>query len=121
MKPNPETTSVTDTPNVSTKDQTHMHAWQKPYMLHAPSAILPKLVAHQCIIPSEQSCTPSKSATANTQCNQSAVQSTTEPKVPAPPSMPATKVPASSASHTSMATCHSSHTQCVPENLIEQM
>ena len=42
MKP----TSVAGTPNVSNKDQTHMHVWQQPDMLHAPAATPPKLVAH---------------------------------------------------------------------------
>ena len=74
-----------------------MHVPQKPYMLHAPAATPPKLVAHQCITPSEQPHTPAKpAAAANAQCNQSAVQSNTEPKVPSPPSVPAAKVPASS-------------------------
>ena len=74
------------------------------YMLHALATTPPKLVAHQCITPSEQLHTPAKPAAANTQCNQSAVQSNTEPKVTAPPSVPATKVTVSSASHTSMTT-----------------
>ena len=99
-KPYPEPTSVIDTPNVSNKDQTHMYAWQKPYMLHAPAATPPNLVAHQCITPSEESHTSAKPPAANTQCNQSAVQSSTEPKIPAPPSVPAAKVHANSASHT---------------------
>ena len=54
--------------------------------------------------PSEQSHTPAKPDAENTKCNQSAVQSSMEPKVPAPPSVPPTKVSASFASHTSMAT-----------------
>ena len=71
-------------------------------MLHAPAATPPKLVAHQCITLSEQPSIPAKpAAVANTQCNQSTLQSSTEPKVPAPPSVPTTKVPASSVSHTS--------------------
>ena len=78
-------------------------------MLHAPAATPHKSVAHQYITLSEQLCTPAKPATANTQCNHSAVQSSTEPKVPASPSVPAAKVPASSTSHTSMARCQSSH------------
>ena len=78
-KPDPEPSSATDTPDVSNKPQTDIHAPQKPYILHAPAATLPKLVAHQCIIPSVQPCTPAKpAAAANTQCNQSAVQSSTE-------------------------------------------
>ena len=48
-----------------------MHAPQKPYMLHAPAATPPKLVAHQCITHSEQPHTPAKpTAAANTQCNR---------------------------------------------------
>ena len=63
---------MTDTSDIKT--QTHMHALQKPYMLHAPAATLPKLVAHQCNTPSEQPHTPDKqAAAANTQCNRSAV------------------------------------------------
>ena len=82
-----------------------MHAPWKPYMLHAQAATPPKFVAHPCITPSEQPCTPAKpAAAANTQCNQSAIQSNTEPKVSASLSVPPAKVPASSASHTSMAT-----------------
>ena len=97
-----------------------MYAPQKPYLLHAPAATPHKLLAHQYITPSEQPHTPAKpAAAANTQCNQSAVQSSIEPKVPASPSMPAAKVPASSASHTSMATCQSSCMQYVPEHLVE--
>ena len=46
MKPDPEPTSVKDTPYVSTKAQTHMHAQQKPYMLNALTATPPRLVAH---------------------------------------------------------------------------
>ena len=61
-----------------------MHAPQKLYMSHAPAATPPKLVADQHSTPSEKPCTPAKPATANTQCNQSAVQSSTEPKVPVP-------------------------------------
>ena len=111
MKPDPEPPSATDTSNVSNKAQTNMQAPQKPYMLHAPVATPSKLAAHQRIMPSEQIHTSVKpTAAANTQYNQSAVQSNTEPKVPAPPSVPATKVPASCASHTSMVTCQSSHT-----------
>ena len=106
MKPNPEPASVTDTSDVSNKDQTHMYAPQKPYMSHAPAATPPRLVAHQCITPSDQPCTPVKQAAgANTQCTQSAVQSSTEQKVTAPPSVPATNVPAISVSHTSMVKC----------------
>ena len=119
-KPDPEPASVTS--DVSNKDQTHIHAPQKPYMLHAPAATYPKFVTHQCITPSEQPCTPAKPAVAaNRQCNLSAVQSRIEPKIPAPASVPATKVPTRSASHTSMATCQPNHTQCAPECFIEQM
>ena len=98
MKPDPEPPSARDTSDVFNKTQTQMHAPQKPYMLHASAATPPKLVAHQCITPSEQPCTPAKSAAApNTQCNQSAVQCSTEPKVSVPPRVPANNVPASSA------------------------
>ena len=90
-------------------------------MLHAPAATPSMVVAHQCIIPSEQPCTTTKPAAANTQCNQNAVQSSTEPNVPAPPSVPANNVPAISTSHTSMVTHQLSHTCCVPECLIEQI
>ena len=111
MKPDPEPPSATDTSDVSQKTQTSMHVPQKPYMLHAPDATPPNLEAHQCITPSEQPYTPAKPATAaNTHCNQSAVQSTTEPRVPSLPSVPAAKVPVSCASHTSMATHRSSCT-----------
>ena len=121
-KPDPGPASERDTSDVSNKDQIHMHASQKPYMLYAPAATPPILVAYQCNTPSEQPHTPIKPAAAViTQCNQSVVHSSTEPKVPAPLSMPAAKVPPSSASHTSMATCQSSCTWCVPECLIEQM
>ena len=96
---------MTDTYDVSNKNQTHLHAPQKPYMLHAPVATAPNLVANQFITPSEQLHIPTKpAAAANTQCNQSAVQSNIEQKVPALLSVPAAKVPTSSASHTSMAT-----------------
>ena len=88
-KPDPEPTSVTNTPNVSYKDHNHMHAQQKPYMLHAPAAPPPKLVAQQYITPNEKPQTPAKPV--NTQCNQSSVQSSTEPKVPAPPCVPAAR------------------------------
>ena len=99
-KPDPEPASVIDMSDVSNKDQTHVHVLQKPNMLHAPAATPPKMVAHQCITHSEQPYTPAKPGAANTEYNQSAAQSTTEPKVPAPPSVSATKVPASSTSHT---------------------
>ena len=89
-------------------------------MLHAPAAILPNLAVHQCTTTSTQPSTPAKPArVVNTQCNQSAVQSSTEPKVPAPPCVPAPKVAASCASHTSMAACQSSCIQDVPEHLIK--
>ena len=54
-------------------------------------------------------------------CNPEAVQASTEVKVPVPPSAPAAKVPASTTSHTSMATQQSNHTRRAPECLIEQM
>ena len=63
-KPDPEPVSVADTSDVSNKHQTHMHAPQKPYTLHAPAATPPKFVAHQCITHSEQPCTPAKPAAA---------------------------------------------------------
>ena len=92
-KPDPEPPSVTDTSDVSNKDQPNMHAPQKPYMLHAPAATPLNLVVHQCITSSEQPCTPAKpAAAADTQCSKSALQSSTEPKVSAPPSVPAAKV-----------------------------
>ena len=106
MKSDPEPPSATDTSDVSNKGQTHMHTPQKPKMLHAHAVTPPNLVAHQSITSSEQPHTPPKPvALANTQCNQSAVQSSTEPKVSEPTSVPATKVPANFASYTSMATC----------------
>ena len=99
-KPDPEPVSDIDTCDITNKNQTYRQASQKPYMLHALAATPPKLVAHRCIKLSAQSSTPAKPAVAaNTQCNQSAVQSSTEPKVLAPPSVPAAKVPASCASH----------------------
>ena len=55
MKPDPEPTSVTETPNVSNQDQTHMHAWQKLHMLMYQLLDLPQSVAHQCITLSKQS------------------------------------------------------------------
>ena len=64
MEPDPEPALVTDTYNVSKKDQNHMHAPQKPYMLHAQPATPPNLVAHKCITPHEQPCTHAKPATA---------------------------------------------------------
>ena len=90
MKPDPESASVTDTSDVSNKDQIYVHAQQKPYMLHVPAATPPNLVAHQCITHRKQPHTPARpAAAANTQCNQSAVKSSIEPKVPALPSLPA--------------------------------
>ena len=81
-KPDPEPPSVTDTSDVSNKDQTLMHAIQKPCMLHGTAATAPSLVAHQCFTPSEQPQTPAKpAAAANTQCNPSVIQSSIEPKV----------------------------------------
>ena len=121
MKHDPKPASGTDTSDVSNKDQTHMHAPWKPYMLHATAATPPNVVAHQCLTPSEPYIPAKPAATANTQCNQSVVHSSTEPKALAPPSVPAAKVPASLASDTSMATHWSSHTCHAPECLIEQM
>ena len=66
-----------------------MCAPKKPCMLRALAATCPKLVAHLLNQLQQQM-----------QCNLSAVQSSTEPKIPVPPSVSVAKVPASSASHT---------------------
>ena len=101
MKSYTEPSSATDTSDVSNKAQMHVHASQKPYMLHAPAATLPSFASHQCTTPSAWFHTHAKpAAEVNTQYNQHAVQSSTEPMVPAQPSVPDTKVPASPASHT---------------------
>ena len=63
-KPDHEPASARDTSHIYNKEQAHMHAPQEPYMLYAPAAAPPKLVAHQCITPSEQACTPAKPAAA---------------------------------------------------------
>ena len=65
------------------------------HLEHAPAATSPRLVPHQCITPSKQPQTPAKAGAANIQYNQSVAQSSTEPKVLAPSSVPATKVPTS--------------------------
>ena len=86
--------------NVSTKAQPHVHAPLKPVSNHAPAAApQPRSAATQCTIPS----TPPHHAHAKH--SPEAVQASTEAKVPAPPSAPAAKVPASITSHTSMAPC----------------
>ena len=102
--------------DVSTKAQPHVHAPLKPVPNHAPAAApQPRSAATLCTIPSAQPhCTHVK-------CSPEAVQASTEVKVPAPPSVPATKVPASITSHASMAPCQSSLTCHAPEHLIEQM
>ena len=102
--------------DVSTKAQPPVHAPLKPVSNHAPAAApQPRLAATQCTIPSAPPhCTHAK-------CSPEAVQASTEAKVPAPPSVPAAKVPASITSHTSTAPCQSSCTHHAPEHLIEQM
>ena len=102
--------------DVSTKAQPHVHAPLKPVWNHAPAAApQPKSAATQCTIPSAQPhCT-------QTECSPEAVQASTEAMVPAPPSVPATKVPASITSHTSMAPRRSNRARHAPERLIEQM
>ena len=81
--------------DVSTKAQPHVHAPLKPVPNHAPAAApQPKSAASQCTIPSAPlHCT-------HATCNPEAVQASTEAKVPVPPSLPATEVPASITSHT---------------------
>ena len=110
---------------ISHKVKTHVHAPMQPNVHHAPAGVQPEPAATQCTNPSTQhQCTPAKSTqqvVKTPQCNQSAVQSSTEQKVSVPPSVPAAKVPASSSSHTSLATCQSSCTHHVPQWLIEQM
>ena len=64
---------------------------------------------------------PAETADVAPQCKPSAVQASIEQQVPAPPSVPATKVPTSSTSHTSLATHQSSHKHHAPEHLTKQM
>ena len=86
--------------NVSTKAQPHVHAQLKPVSNHAPAAApQPRSAATQCTIPSAP---PHHT---HAKHSPEAVQASTEAKVPAPPSAPATKVPATITSHTSMAPC----------------
>ena len=87
-----------------------MHAPLKPVPNHAPAAApQPKSAATQCTIPSAQPhCT-------HAECSPEAVQASTEAKVPAPPSVPAAKVPASITSHTSMAPADQA-APAVPQN-----
>ena len=80
------------------------------------AALRPNPAAVQCAKPSTL-----QQSTPNPVCNPSPVQPSTEVKVPAPPSVPAAKVPASQASHTSLATRQSSRTRHAPERLIEKM
>ena len=86
--------------DVSTKAQLHVHAQLKPVLNHAPAAEpQPISAATQCTIPSAPPhCTHAKHS-------PEAVQASTEAKVPAPSSAPATKVSASIPNHTSMAPC----------------
>ena len=86
MKPDPVAPLATDTSDVSNKAQTHVHVPQKPFIQNAPAATLPNLAAHQCNTPTAQQHNPAKQAAAvNAQCNQNAVQSTTELMVPGTP------------------------------------
>ena len=102
--------------NVLTKAQPHVHAPLKPVSNHAPAAApQPRSAATQCTIPS------APLHHTHAKCSPEAVQASTEAKVPAPPSVPATKVPTSISSHTSMAPHQSSYTHYAPEHLIEQM
>ena len=122
-QPNPE--PPTADMEISCKVKTHVHAPIQPNVHHPPAGVQPEPAANQCTNPSTQhQCTPAKptqQVVKTPQHNQSAVQSSTEQKVLAPPSAPATKVPASPSSYTSLATCWSSHTHHVPQHLIEQM
>ena len=100
-----------------------MHApWQKTINYALAAALQPKPAATQyTILSTPHQHTPAKTADVTPQCNPSAVQASIEQKVPAPPSVPAAKVPASSTSHTSLATHQSSCTHHPPECLIKQM
>ena len=110
---------------ISHKVETHVHAPIQPNVHHASAGVQTESAATQCVTPSTQhQCTPAKptqQVVKTPQGNQSAVQSSTEQKVSVPPSAPAAKVPASSSSHTSLATHQSSHTHHAPQHLIEQM
>ena len=94
---------------ISCKVKSHVHALIQPNVHHVPAGVKPEPAATQCTNPSTQhQCTPAKptqQVVKTPQHNQSAVQSSTEQKVPVPPSVQATKVPASSSSHTSLAMC----------------
>ena len=93
---------------ISRKVKTHVHKPIQPNVHHALAGVQPEPAATQCTNPSTQhQCTPAKptqQVAKTPQHNQSAVQSSTEHKLSAPPSVPAAKVPASSSSHTSLAT-----------------
>ena len=100
--------------DVSTKAQPHVHAPLNPVLNHAPAAEpQPRSATTQCTIPSAP---PHRT---HAKCSPEAVQASTEAKVPATPSVPATKIPASITSHTSMVPHQSSHTHCTSECLIE--
>ena len=102
--------------DLETKGQPHVHAPLNPVSNHAPAAApQPRSAATQCTIPSA----PLHHTYAK--CSPGAVQASTEARILAPPSTPATKVLASITSHTSMAPHQSSHTCHAPEHLIEQM
>ena len=122
-QPNPE--PPTEDIEISHKVKSHVHAPIQPNVHHAAAGVQPEPAAAQCTNPSTQhQHTPSKptqQVAKTLQCNQIAVQSSTEQKVSVPPSVPAAKVPVSLSSHTSLATCQSSCTHCVPQHLIEQM
>ena len=109
--------------DISEKALKPVHAPLQKTTNHAPAAALqPTPAATQCTIPrTPHWCTPAKTVDVTPQWKPSSVQASIEQKVPAPPSVPAAKVPASSTSHTSLATCWLSHTCHVPECLIEQM
>ena len=110
---------------ISCKVKTHVHAPIQPNVHHAPAGVQTESAATQCMAPSTQhQCTPAQptqQVVKTPQCNQSAVQSSTEQKVSVPPSVLAAKVPVSSSSHTSLETHHSSHTHHVPQCFIKQM
>ena len=122
-QPDPEPPTVDM--EISHRVKTHVHAPIQPNVHHALAGVHTESAATQCMTPSTQhQCTtakPTQQVVRTPQCNQSAVQSSTEQKVSAPLSAPATKVPASSSSHTSLATCQSSCTHHAPQHLIEQM
>ena len=119
--PEPSTADM----EISHKVKTYVHVPIQPYVHHAPAGVQTEPAATQCTTPSTQhQCTPAKptlQVVKTPQCNQSTVESSTEQKVSAPPSAPAAKVLASSSSHTSLATCPSSHTHHAPQHLIEHM